>query len=150
MWRLFTTAIIINDIWYSSYSSNKNDFFTASMSLHTLHLMNYAHGSCLGWFYPYTSGLFHWHWGNHMIAPVPVKQPWSIWVNTSHKSTKNNTKTKQSKTMCIFHGIYSMLHTICRTLLFTTTTKQSTTKPCTYFMEYTFNSPPDWDHLSGT
>ena len=24
-------------------------------------------------FYPYTSGLLHWHWGNHMIAPVPVK-----------------------------------------------------------------------------
>ena len=23
--------------------------------------------------YPYSSGLFHWHWGNHMIAPVPVK-----------------------------------------------------------------------------
>ena len=21
------------------------------------------------------------HWGNHMIAPVPVKQPWMIWVN---------------------------------------------------------------------
>ena len=24
-------------------------------------------------FYPYPSGLLHWHWGNHMIAPVPVK-----------------------------------------------------------------------------
>ena len=23
--------------------------------------------------YPYPSGLLHWHWGNHMIAPVPVK-----------------------------------------------------------------------------
>ena len=31
--------------------------------------------------YPYSSGLLHWHWGNHMIAPVPVKQPWRIWVN---------------------------------------------------------------------
>ena len=37
-----------------------------------------------GWFYPYPSGLFHWHWGNHMIAPVPAKQPWRIWVNKSH------------------------------------------------------------------
>ena len=31
----------------------------------------------LSWFvlfiYPYPSGLLHWHWGNHMIAPVPVK-----------------------------------------------------------------------------
>ena len=24
------------------------------------------------WFYPYPSELPHWHWGNHMIAPVPV------------------------------------------------------------------------------
>ena len=23
--------------------------------------------------YPYLSWLHHWHWGNHMIAPVPVK-----------------------------------------------------------------------------
>ena len=23
--------------------------------------------------YPYSSGLLHWYWGNHMIAPVPVK-----------------------------------------------------------------------------
>ena len=23
--------------------------------------------------YPYPSGLFHWHWGNHRISPVPVK-----------------------------------------------------------------------------
>ena len=23
--------------------------------------------------YPYSSGLFHWHWDNHMIVPVPVK-----------------------------------------------------------------------------
>ena len=24
-------------------------------------------------FYHYPSGLLHWHWGNHMIAPVYVK-----------------------------------------------------------------------------
>ena len=31
-------------------------------------------------FYPYASGLLRWHWGNRMIALVPVKQPWRIWV----------------------------------------------------------------------
>ena len=36
-------------------------------------------------FYPYPSGLRHWHWGNCMIAPVPVKQPWRIWVNKQHE-----------------------------------------------------------------
>ena len=30
-----------------------------------------------GQLYPYPSGLLHWHRGNLMIAPVPVKQPWS-------------------------------------------------------------------------
>ena len=32
----------------------------------------------------FTSGLLHWYWGNHMIAPVPVKQPWKIGINVSH------------------------------------------------------------------
>ena len=26
-----------------------------------------------GRFHPYPSGLFHQHWGNHVITPVPVK-----------------------------------------------------------------------------
>ena len=26
----------------------------------------------IGWYYPYPSGLLHWHWSNHMIAPVPL------------------------------------------------------------------------------
>ena len=45
-------------------------------------------------FYPYPSGLHHWHWGNRMIAPVSVKQPWSLWVNMSHESTKDNDVAK--------------------------------------------------------
>ena len=39
-----------------------------------------------GCFHPYPSGFLHWHWGNHTIAPVPVKQPWRIHVNQWHKS----------------------------------------------------------------
>ena len=42
----------------------------------------------------YPSGLLRWHWGNHMIAPVPVKQLWricylgyqSIWDTLASKS----------------------------------------------------------------
>ena len=33
-------------------------------------------------------------WGNQMIAPVPVKQPWKIWVkisSSSHNKTQENT-----------------------------------------------------------
>ena len=60
--------------------------------------------------FPYPSGLLHWHCGNLTIAPVLAKQTWWIWINTSCEFIMND---------CI------------------TTTKQSTTKPCTYFLGYT-------------
>ena len=60
--------------------------------------------------FPYPSGSLHWHCGNLTIAPVPAKQPWWIWINTSCEFIMND---------C------------------TTTTKQSTTKPCAYFLGYT-------------
>ena len=60
--------------------------------------------------FPYPSGLLHWHCGNLTITPVPAKQPWWIWINTLCKFIMNE---------CI------------------TTLKQSTTKPCAYFMGYT-------------
>ena len=58
----------------------------------------------------YPSGLLHWHCGNLTIAPVPAKQPWWIWINTSFEFIMND---------------------------YITTTKQSTTKPCAYFLGYT-------------
>ena len=52
-------------------------------------------------FYPYSSGLLHWHWGNHTIAPVPVKQPWKIWVNESHQpATNSNHSQSMHKKTC--------------------------------------------------
>ena len=62
--------------------------------------------------FPYPSGLLHWHCCNLTIVPVPAKQPWWIWINTSCEFIMND---------CI------------------TTTKQSTTKPCAYFLGYTVN-----------
>ena len=65
----------------------------------------------IDWFsHIYYWGLLHWHCGNLTIAPVPAKQPWWIWINTSCEFIMND---------CI------------------TTTKQSTTKPCAYFLGYT-------------
>ena len=60
--------------------------------------------------FPYPSGLLHWYCGNLTIAPVQAKQPWWIWINTSCEFIMND---------CI------------------TTIKQSTTKPCAYFLGYT-------------
>ena len=65
--------------------------------------------------FPYPTGLLHWHCGNLTIAPVPAKQPWLIWINTSCEFIMND---------------------------YITTTKQSTTKPCAYFLGYTVLT--DW------
>ena len=59
--------------------------------------------------FPYPPGLFHWYCGNLTNALVPAKEPWWIWINTSCEFIMND---------CI------------------TTTKQSTTKPCAYFLGY--------------
>ena len=64
--------------------------------------------------FPYPSGLLHWHCGNLTIASVPAKQPWWIWIDTSCEFIMND---------CI------------------TTTKQSTTQPCAYFLGYTVPAP---------
>ena len=60
--------------------------------------------------FPYPPGLLHWHCGNLTIAPVPAKQPWWIWKNTSCDIIMND---------------------------YITTTKQSTTKTCAYILGYT-------------
>ena len=60
--------------------------------------------------FPYPSGLLHWHCGNLTIAPVPAKHPWWIWIDTSREFIMND---------------------------YVTTTKQSKTKPCAYFLGYT-------------
>ena len=66
-------------------------------------------------FHPYFSGLLHWHWGNHMIAPMPVNQPWRIWVTQSHISTEHYTKTKQNKEQQNqVHILWDIVYMLCQ------------------------------------
>ena len=65
-----------------------------------------------GRFYPYSSYLLHWHWGNHTIAPVSEKKIWRIWVNASCESLDMRYEER-------------------------ITTKQRTTKPCAYHIRRT-------------
>ena len=71
--------------------------------------------------FPYPSGVLHWHCGNLTIAPVPAKQPWWIWINTSCEFIMND---------------------------YTTTTKQNTTKTCAYFLGYTVRGVAALDPLN--
>ena len=60
-------------------------------------------------------------WFSHIhltIAPVPAKQPWWIWINTSCQFIMND---------------------------YITTTKQSTTKQCAYFLGYTVPLLHQWE-----
>ena len=92
----------INNIWYliQYIPRNMHTVFALLCFVVVIHWL----------IFPYPSGLLHWHCGNLTIAPVPAKQPWWIWINTSCEFILND---------CI------------------TTTKQSTTKPCAYFLGYT-------------
>ena len=52
-----------------------------------------------GQFYSHPSGLLHWHWVNHAIAPVPLKQHWRIWVNELHAFSRTQMTPKSTKCM---------------------------------------------------
>ena len=76
------------------------------------YVKKYAHNSCYTefvWGYPYHSGLFHWHWGNQTMAPVPVK--WSSRI-CQRKNTQQtidtcyiiNLKKKSNINVHIFMG----------------------------------------------
>ena len=94
--------------WYFSVMTHNVQYIPRNM--HTVFALLCFVMVIHGLIFPYPSGLIHWHCGNLTIAPVPSKQPWWIWINTSCEFIMND---------CI------------------TTTKQSTTKPCAYFLEYT-------------
>ena len=108
----------MNPIWFLFFSVRLNIWFKSSSfnnHTYTVYPKKYAHGFCfvvvIHWLiFPYPSGLLHWHCGNLTIAPVPAKQPWWIWINTSCEFIMNDRIT---------------------------TTKQSTTKPCAYVLGYT-------------
>ena len=117
-------GVIINTISSSAFNTTRRSQFFRRTYIEnivtTVYPKKYAHGYCFAvvihWLiFPYPSGLLHWHCGNPTIAPVPAKQPWWIWINTSCEFIMND---------CI------------------TTTKQSTTKPCAYFLGYTVWSVP--------
>ena len=97
---LKSTLWIWQNISYTVYPKNTLTVFALLCFVVVIHWL----------IFPYPSGLLHWHCGNLTIAPVPAKQPWWIWINTSWEFIMND---------CI------------------TTTKQSTTKPCAYFLGYT-------------
>ena len=92
-----------------------------SMQYHTVYPKKYAHGFCFAVLCcDYTLTDFPLSI-NLTISPVPAKQPWWIWINTSSEFIMNDCITK---------------------------TKQSTTKPCAYFWGYTveaFMSSKMWD-----
>ena len=60
--------------------------------------------------YTYPTGLIYRQWGHPTMTPLPVNQPWRIWVYISYGCARTDdiTKTKQTKTTpcTYFNGIY--------------------------------------------
>ena len=96
----YATPLGRHSIWIQYIPRNMHTVFALLCFVVVIHWL----------IFPYQSGLLHWHCGNLTIAPLPAKQPWWIWINTSCEFIMKD---------CI------------------TTTKQSTTKPCAYFLGYT-------------
>ena len=61
-------------------------------------------------FNPYHSGLLHWHWGNHEITPVAVKQTLWILVN---QSSKNDVRTYTKKKLTLQNHVYIIWDILC-------------------------------------
>ena len=78
--RKYGRKNFLDALWYQCICTVKSN------NVYMIHALLWFSASP---FYPYPSGLLHWHWGNHMIAPVPMKQSWRIWVKISHESTEN-------------------------------------------------------------
>ena len=101
------------DIWaisYGDFARFRFDIQYIPRNMHTVFAL-LCFVVVIHWLiFPYPSGLLRWHCGNLTIAPVPARQPWWIWINTSCEIIMND---------------------------YITTTKQSTTKPCAYLLGYT-------------
>ena len=83
----FSHELLID--WCGPLTHILQGYFTGTGAIvHTVHPIKYAHCFVMLWFLvviswvasglvrsvdPYPSGLLHWHWGNCMIAAVPVK-----------------------------------------------------------------------------
>ena len=79
-------------------------------SCHTVNLRVIWDAMALMWHHCNNlSLLLNWHWGNHLIAPALVKQPWRIWINKSHETTNDiydHYKTNHNKTVCMIFRMY--------------------------------------------
>ena len=61
------------------------------------------------WYYPILTiaiRIIQLALGIHTVVPVPMKQPWKIWVNVSM-----NSQQKPQQTRHIFHGLYCVSST---------------------------------------
>ena len=60
------------------------------------------------------SNIYHTYFaltGVDIFAPVPVKQPWRVWMSRLYETIKTQYMTstnKAHKVICIFYGIYDM------------------------------------------
>ena len=91
---------------------------------HNLRTMRHVLYFGTSWFYLHLSSLVHWQGAINVITPVPVRQPWNIWVNTSleYCNIKYITTTIPiPQNLCVYLRpiLYVWLSIICRFMSYT-------------------------------
>ena len=100
IWKWKINYIAITYVWHLTLLKICTQFWNALFCfVYIITLVIFIWPIYFGYIYltylPISFGMLPWHWGNHMIAPVPVKQPWRIWVNYNWPPSNHN-KIQQS------------------------------------------------------
>ena len=103
-----TAVMIMLSQWYLHWTGSR-------MDMHIIHTFFY---SVVVWYQSISSKNTALAPGQSIIAPVPMKEPWSRWVNRLYVLD-----TLGADSIVVLDN--------------STTTKQSTPKPCAYFIGYT-------------
>ena len=86
-------------VWFNDWRVVVNSV-TDIYSHHHVHTLKYLHTVRSCRFYPYRKPLTHLHCSIHTIIPMPMKQPWRLWVYKPQESNRNayikSNKTQQN------------------------------------------------------
>ena len=78
---------------------------------HVQHTLKYSHTAHSCRFYPYRQPLTHLHCSNYTIIPMPMKQPWRIWVLSYRNPAERINQIKQNTTKsCAYFTGYTASH----------------------------------------
>ena len=95
-------------VWFNDWRVVVDSRLQIYSHHHVQHTLKYLHTARCCRFYPYRQPLKHLHCSIYTIMPMPMRQPWRIWVHKPKESNRSHlsNQTKHTKIMCVFYGLY--------------------------------------------